>query len=126
MNKKLVVKILKITGVVAAVLAIVLCVHIYQVTRPPVANENTVSMARIDFKQDLTKEDSVKITSWLYKQKGVDHVFCNTESKTAVFSFYPVKTDATELSRSLAMNLNYKAERYMPSAEAMKGGCPVK
>jgi uncharacterized protein YpmB len=126
MKKKLIVKILKVTGAVTAVLAIVLCVHIYQVTRPPVANENTISMARIDFKQDLTKADSVKITSWLYNQKGVDHVFCNTESRTAVFSFYPVKTDATEVAKLLAMNLDYKAERFMPSAEAMKGGCPVK
>jgi hypothetical protein len=125
MKKKLFVKILKITGAVTAVLAIVLCVHIYQVTRPPVANENTVSMARIDFKQDLSKEDSVKITTWLYNQKGVDYVFCNTEGRTAVFSFYPVRTNATELAKSLAMNLDYKAERYMPSAEAMKGGCPV-
>lgn len=125
MKRRTIVLTLKIAGSIVALLAIVLCVHIYQVTRPPVANESTLSMARIDFKQDLDKEDSVKITTWLYKQQGVEHVYCNTETKTAVFSFYPVKTNATELTKSLAMNLDYRAERFMPSAAAMKGGCPV-
>jgi hypothetical protein len=126
MKRKVIIRILQVTGAVVLILAAVLSIHIYQVTRPPKADATTVSLARIDFKQDLNKEDSVKITSWLYKQQGVEHVYCNLDSKTAVFSFYPVKVNATDVATSLAMNLNYKAARYIPSAEAMKGGCPVK
>ncbi len=126
MKRKLVIKILKITGAVVIILAAVLGIHIYQVTRPPKADATTVSLARIDFKEDLSKEDSIKITSWLYNQQGVDHVYCSLDSKTAVFSFHPVNVNATDVANSLASNLNYKAARCIPSAEALKGGCPVK
>jgi hypothetical protein len=83
-------------------------------------------LARIDFKQQLSKEDSAKIVSWLYKQKGVENVLCNPISNIAVFSFRPVQNNATLIAQNLAFNLNYKAERYMPSAQDLKGSCPVK
>jgi hypothetical protein len=55
----------------------VLVAHIYLVARPGHKKEQQRVMPRIDFKQDIAPDDAEKITDWLYKQKGVDHVLCN-------------------------------------------------
>lgn len=126
MKRKTIFKILEFTGALLLVAATVLAVHIYQVTRPPKANASTVAIARINFDQSLSTADSVKITNWLYQQKGVGYALCNLESKIAVFSFHPVQANATVLAQNLASDLHYKAKRYLPTPEQMKGGCPVK
>jgi hypothetical protein len=82
-------------------------------------------MARIDFKQDINQEDADKITAWLYQQKGVDHIFINTKTETAVFTFYPVKVSADQIAQDLRSTFHYKAERFMPNARDLKSGCPV-
>jgi len=58
-------------------LVLVLAVHIYWVTRPKAPDANTKIMARIDIKQPITQADADKITTWLYQQKGIDHVLVN-------------------------------------------------
>jgi hypothetical protein len=110
---------------VLGVLIIVLCVHIYMVTRPKPMDANTRAMARIDIKQAITQTDADAITAWLYKQKGVDHVLVNPESDIAVFTFFPLKTTASQVVGDFRAQMPYKAERYVPSAEEMKTGCPV-
>jgi hypothetical protein len=125
MKRKTIVQVLKVTGLICFALGVALAVHIYMVTRKPKADATTISLARIDFQQQLSKEDSVRITSWLYQQKGVEHVLCNLESNITVFSFRPIANNADEIAKTLAMNLNYKAQRYKPSAEALQSGCPV-
>ena len=66
-----------------------------------------------------------KITNWLYKQKGVDHVFCNDATNIAVFTFSPEVNNANNIISSLVRSTSYKAERYMPSQKDMRSGCPV-
>ncbi len=126
MKKKTIKQIALAAASLLLVATTVLAVHIYQVTRPGKADASTIAMARIDFKENLSKEDSVKITSWLYKQKGVEYVLCNPTSKIAVFSFKPIVASANDLAQNLASELNYTAERFLPSEEALKAGCPVK
>ena len=103
---------------------IVLAVHIYVVTRPRV-DASTRIMARIDIKQDIDQTDADKITAWLYRQKGVDHVLVNPQSDIVIFSFAPVQNDANRIVAGFKKEMPYRAERYMPTAEEMKGGCPV-
>lgn len=103
----------------------VLCVHIYIMMKPKPASPTTVALARIDFKQTINNDDANKISSWLYNQKGVQHVLCNPQSRIAVFSFYPAKVNATAIASNLSSSLHYSAVRYVPSKEEMMKGCPA-
>jgi hypothetical protein len=110
---------------VFVLLAGVLVVHIYVVTRPRV-DANTRVMARIDIQQPITPVDADKITAWLYQQKGVDHVMVNQQSATAIFTYAPIKNDGSRITQDFKASLPYsKAERYVPTEEEMKNGCPV-
>ena len=93
--------------------------------RPKAPTAQTVAMARIDFKQNITQNDAATITSWLYHQNGVSHVLCNPATKIAVFTFYPVKANAENITARLTGNLHYNAVRFVPSAKDMASGCPV-
>ena len=106
-------------------LVIVLAVHIYIVTRPKAPDANTRIMARIDVRQPLTNDDAARITAWLYRQKGVDHVLVNPATSIVVFTFFPIKTSAGEIVGHFKSDLPYKADRYMPSESEMSSGCPV-
>ena len=106
-------------------LVMVLCIHIYVVTRPKAPDAHTRIMARIDIKQPITQDDAAKIAAWLYNQKGVDHVLVNPQSDIAVFTFAPVKNSADQIVRDFKASLPYKAERFLPTADQMKGGCPA-
>src|SRR5882757_3650145 len=108
-----------------SLLVIVLCVHIYVVTRPKPMDAHTRAMARIDIRQPITQADADKITAWLYQQKGIDRVLVNPQSDIAVFTFFPVQTTANRIVGDFKASLPYKAERFIPSADAMKNGCPV-
>lgn len=118
-------KLLISAGVLLLAATTVLAVHIYQVTRPQITDAERIVMARVDFQQDISPDDANKITEWLYANKGVHHVLCNAETNIAVFTFYPAQTDANNIIADLKKVGNYKAERYLPSATAMKSGCPV-
>lgn len=109
---------------VTAGLVIVLITHIWWVTRPA-ANEQTIAMARIDIKNNLTEQDASRIATWLDQQNGVDRVLCNTKSRTVVFSFYPVKADADKIAENFANTFHWDATRYLPSEQEMAQGCPA-
>jgi len=110
---------------VSSFLVIVLAVHIYLVYRPKAPGEHTRILARIDIKQPITTEDSTDITSWLYQQKGVDHVLVNPHSSIVVFTFFPVRANANEIADHFKTRFHFKADRFMPTAENLKGSCPV-
>ncbi len=110
---------------VFVLLIVVLCVHVYMVIRPRV-DASTRIMARIDIKQPIDQNDVNKITTWLYQQKGVDHVVVYPQSETAIFTYAPVQNDANRIAQDFKAALPYgKAERYMPSERELKSGCPV-
>lgn len=106
-------------------LVLVLGVHIYMVTRPKAPDAHTQIMARIDIKENISKEQADKIAAWMNQQNGIDHVFINAATRIVVFSFYPVKTSASKLVHDFKASFNIPADRYMPSEEEMKNGCPV-
>ena len=114
-----------IAGATFSVLLLVLVVHLSIVLRPKPLDPNILALARIDIKQPITDEDGTKISTWLYQQKGVNHVLCNPGSRNVVFTYYPVKVNANEIAGNFTAQLPYKAERFMPSAEQLKGGCPA-
>ena len=111
-------------GSVFLLLTIVIGLHIYMVTHKPM-DPNTVAMARIDFKQEINKDDADKITSWLAVQPGVSRVLVNEQTNIAVFTFHPAQVQADKVVNDFKNHFDYKAVRYVPSESEMKGGCPV-
>lgn len=111
---------------VFALLVFVLGVHIYIMTRPKAPDATTRGMARIDIKQPITSQDAGKITGWLYAQKGVDRVMVNPGRDIVVFTFSPVKTSADLVVSNFHADLNYKADRMVPTkAQLSAAGCPA-
>ena len=114
-------------GVLSALLVgvVVLAVHIWWVTRPHIDGSSRV-LARIDIRQPMGQADADRITAWLYRQKGVDHVLVNPQSAIAIFSFSPLQNDGNRIAADLSNELPYKAaKRVMPSPEELKSGCPA-
>jgi hypothetical protein len=105
--------------------AAVLAAHVYLETRHRVGSAGLV-MARIDLHQPIGRTDADSISAWLYRQKGVSHVVVNSQRAIALFTFMPAKNNANGIVRAFKASLPYgKAERYQPSAEMIKSGCPV-
>ncbi len=125
MKKPIVKKILRYALAVFVALVAILAVHIYMVTRPGKADARTVAMARIDFKQQISDADAAVIGEWLTHQQGVERYLCNTKNSILVFSFRPAIISANAVADDIRNKLNYKASRYMPSADELKSGCPV-
>ncbi|BAV04740.1 hypothetical protein FLA_0739 [Filimonas lacunae] len=82
-------------------------------------------MARIDIKQSINQADADKITACLYQQKGVNHVLVNPESRIAIFTFFPLQNSGDNIVNNFKANSGYQANRYLPSEEELKSGCPV-
>lgn len=111
---------------VFALLVVVLGVHIYIMTRPKAPDATTRGMARIDIKQPITRQDADKITGWLYAQNGVDRVMVNPGRDIVVFTFFPVKTNANLIVSNFHADLNYRADRMVPTeAQLSAAGCPA-
>ena len=124
MKKRTIANILLYTFSTVFPLILILGIHIYMVYRPKVT-PNTRVMARIDIKQPLTKDDANKISAWLAHEKGVDHYLVNPQSRIVVFTFYPIKNSGTQILEDFKANFNYKADRFLPTAENLKHSCPV-
>jgi hypothetical protein len=126
MKKRSIKKILLGTGITFLVLVAVLAVHIYIVTRPKAPDAKTIVMARIDLKQPITHEDANQITTWLYAQKGIDHVMCSAAMDNVVFTFHPAVVNGNDIASNFAASTKYKtAVRYIPTEKEMQSGCPV-
>lgn len=122
--KKTIKKTLLYGGGTFLFLVLVLAVHIYFVYRPA-PDANTRVMARIDVKQQLTQDDANNITTWLYHQKGIDHVLVNPQTNIVIFTFYPVKTTGNQIVDNFKSNFSFKAERIVANEENLKSSCPV-
>jgi copper chaperone CopZ len=120
-SKKLFNRIMWVFGI----LTIVLAIHIYWVTRPKAPDPHTIVMARIDIKNSLNQDDASKIKTWLYQQKGVDHVVVNPKTQIALFTFYPAKASGDQIVQKFQTAFNYDAERYIPTKEEMANSCPA-
>ena len=109
------------------VLATLVCIHVYLVTKYKHAapDADNVALARIDVREAISADDADKIGKWLYARGGVEHVQCNPASHMIVFSFRPAQASADEITVGLASAFKITAKRYMPSAAELKGGCPV-
>ena len=118
-------KIFRITMGVFVFLSIVLAIHIYIVTRPKAVDPQALIMARIDIKDSIDTDDANKITSWLYQQKGINHVLVNPKTRIVVFTFFPVKTSGDKIVKNFQMSFNYQATRYVPTEAEIQSGCPV-
>jgi hypothetical protein len=118
-------KIFKRVMIVFGILIIVLTIHIYWVTRPKPISPNKIVMARIDIKNHLSSQDADKIQTWLYQQKGVNHVVVNPKTQIALFTFYPAKVSGDQIVNHFRTFFNYDAKRYIPTQEELDKVCPA-
>jgi hypothetical protein len=125
MKNKMIRKTLIFSGYTLLLLTVVLAIHIYWVTRPKAPDASTKIMARIDIKQHIDQNDANKIATWLYQQKGIDHVLVNPQTAIVVFTFFPIKTTANTIVSNFKSTFPYTAERFVPTKDQMSGGCPV-
>jgi len=104
---------------------IVLAIHVWWVTKPHVDASSRV-LARIDLNQPIRADDATRITAWLYRQKGVEHVLVNPQSAIAIFSFAPLRNDGSRIATDLVRELPYKhAQRILPTKNELAGSCPA-
>jgi len=126
MKRRTISKALRWTFAVLAGLILLLAIHIYIVTRPGTPDASTRVMARIDVHQPLTAAESAAVTTWLYRQHGVDHVLCNPKTGIVVFTYSPLKGNANDIAASFKDQLHYpNSSRYIPTDKELEGGCPV-
>jgi len=125
MTKKKVRRIFIGTMSVFLFLTLVLAIHIYVVTRPKAPDAHTLVMARIDIKNSINQADADKITTWLYQQKGVDHVLVNPKTKIVVFTFFPLKESGDQIVKNFQTSFSYDAKRYVPTQAEIENGCPA-
>lgn len=118
-------KIFRRIMIVFGVLTVVLAIHIYWVTRPQPISPNKIVMARIDIKNPLNQEDADKIQTWLYQQKGVNHVMINPKTQIALFTFYPAKASGDQIVHNFQTAFNYDAKRFVPTQEELDNSCPA-
>jgi hypothetical protein len=118
---KIVWTIISVLGFCVAALAL----HIYVETRTRV-DAHSRAMARIDLHQRIERADADRITAWLSRQKGVDHVLVNPGSAIAVFTYWPARANPRLIIRAFKDSLPYgRAERYLPTAAEVQKGCPM-
>ena len=112
-------------GSVLVLGTVVLAFHIWGVMRPRV-DATTRIMARIDIRQQIDPAGAERITAWLYRQKGVEHVLVNPKVGIAVFTYSPLQNNANVITQQFRQELAYSgAARVMPSETEMAMGCPV-
>ncbi|HTR29273.1 MAG TPA: hypothetical protein VMH27_08380 [Puia sp.] len=110
---------------VSGLFVIAIGLHIYVVTRPR-ADGHSRGMARIDLHQTIGRDDAQRISGWLSRQKGVDHVMVNPGAAIAVFTYRPAAANPGLIVRAFRDSLRYdRAVRYMPSVEEVRKGCPM-
>lgn len=126
MKKKTIKRILIGAGGVCIMLIAVLAVHIYIALQPQKITPGLREMARIDVHQPITADDAKAITTWLYREKGVDHVLVNPRTQKVIFTYFPYQNSAQQITRDFKTSLSYNADQFMPTEDQMSsGGCPV-
>jgi hypothetical protein len=125
MKIKTVKKVTAWTLSVTLFLVLVLIVHIWWAYRPKPPGPDTKVMARIDLKQSISQADAGKIATWMYHQKGIDHVLVNPDTRIVIFTFYPVKASGNEIVKNFNADLPYKGNRFMPTEKQLASSCPV-
>lgn len=110
---------------VSMFLIVVVAVHIWAVYRPKAPGPDTKVMARIDLKPSISQVDAGKIATWMYHQKGVDHVLVNPDTRIVIFTFFPIKASGNDIVKNFNAELPYKGNRFMPTEKQLASSCPV-
>ncbi len=103
----------------------VLVYHLYQVTHKPGYGDVGLQMARIDFKEPLDSLQANNVRNIVATLPGVKYAFINKESGMLVYSYLAKEQNSLNVFNTLTSKVNYKAERFVVSAEKAKTGCPV-
>jgi hypothetical protein len=126
MKKKTIKRTLLATGAIFMCLVLVLCVHVYLMTRPKAPDAKTVVLARIDLRQPVTPQQAADITAWMYRQKGVNHAMCSATMDNVVFTYKAIENNADDITAAFKAATGFaNAARYIPTEKDLQGSCPV-
>ncbi|HEV2355650.1 MAG TPA: hypothetical protein VGR89_15490 [Puia sp.] len=115
-----------VTSGLLAAGVVALAGHVYMVTHAQVDSRSR-GMVRIDLHQPIGQADADRITAWLHRQKGVDHVLVSTRSAITVFTYSPLVANAGRIASAFRDSLPYsRAVRYLPSETEIKRSCPLR
>lgn len=123
MKRRILVKLLIGLASTVVILLVVLIAHIYSATNKK--SETMLQLSRIDFKEPISQTESIKIKSFVAHLDGVEAVLFNTDNGTLVYTYTISKQNSKNVYDQLMKFGNYKAERYMVSAETAQNGCPA-
>lgn len=125
MNKKL---ILKLTGGLVALLAILFITLVIHVGKVSIAKKNdkrNIQLSRIDFNEDINTEQAAAIKGYVASLDGVCGVNMNTDSDILIYMFDPLKQTSENVFAQLTRTTHYKAERYIVNTADIAKGCPA-
>ena len=118
-------KILFWFGSIVLMLAIVLVIHIYLVTRPNKGNEVMRQLSRIDFKEKVDSTQAAEIKRFVAHLDGIESTYFNVPEGKLVYTYLVGKQTSLNVFNKLEEFGHYKAERYLVDAAALKKGCPM-
>ncbi|MBL7999462.1 MAG: hypothetical protein JNL32_12600 [Candidatus Kapabacteria bacterium] len=119
-------RILMLSSLACVVFCGIALVHIYMVVPADDGYVNSdIQLARIDFKQPLETEEFDRIEGFVRSQHGVTQTYFNKNDRILVYAFHNSQQNSADVFRALSQNTPFKAERFIPSQESMKNGCPV-
>lgn len=112
-------------GGILTLLAIILAVHIYQVTRPTDQHHAHWQLARIDFGEEVARGALQRAATIVRNQEQVTHVYLNTRDNILVFGYPPGSLDR-EAVMSHVQTVASEAQYYQPGHHAAgMAGCPI-
>lgn len=107
------------------VLFSVLVIHIYMVTKPVKYDNNNLQLSRIDFKEEISVDESAKIKHFVMGLPGIQNVVFNLKDRTLVFGYTLGEQNSLSVYDQLINFGHYKAERCVVNEAQLNSGCPI-
>jgi cell division protein FtsX len=125
MEKRKIKKIAIWSASIFIVLFVVLIIHILMVTKPVVYDNADLQLSRIDFKQDIDSLEANKIKHFVMTLPGIENVAFNDKDEILIYGYRLGQQSSDNVYKKLIEFGNYKAEKYVVSAEQLNTGCPI-
>lgn len=110
---------------ILVVLSGVLFFHIYQITHKPKSHNDQIQLSRIDFQQKIDSSEAGRIRAYVQSLDGVENTYFNVKNSILVYTYEVGKQNSASVFKQVVDHGNYKAKRYMVSAEEATKGCPA-
>lgn len=124
--KKWIIRITVGTLTLSIVLFAALVLHLYMVMPQNTNSDLRVrQLSRIDFSQEIDSAEAEKIRGFVQSLDGVQSTHFNTENGALVYTYAVGKQTSDNVYNQLMLFGNYKAQKYVVSAQQAQQGCPA-